>query len=444
VARRFVLAREDVVMPKRVVITGLGVISSIGIGKGEFWTNALAGVPGTVRLDFDWVDPAKFSTLIGAPVQGFDASRYNIPSKDISILDLVTQFALATTEMALGDAGLEFKLVNPKKGFHEIQAYPPERIAVSIGTGIGGLVSLVSSHSIWLGFKESKVLKRYSLPMLIPNAPSAYIAIKYQAKGECKTVTTACSAGTMAIGDAYRMIVQGEVDMAIAGGVDAFLSDEYGYGLKGFDLLNTMSRRNDDPERASRPFDRDRDGFVMSEGAGLVILEELGCARARGAHVYAELAGYDTNCDAFSIMQMDPSASQVTRVMKIAVERAGVSTEDVDYINAHGTATVLNDKVETQAIKQVFGERAYDLLVSSLKSMTGHAIGASGSLECISTALTIDEGLIPPTINLDNPDDECDLNYVPHKYTAREVQVALTNSFAFGGHNSCLVLRKLE
>jgi len=415
-------------MPKRVAITGLGVISSIGIGKEEFWKNVLAGVSGTVRLDFDWMDPAKFNSHIGAPVRGFDVNNYNIPPKDIPILDLVTQFSLAAVDMALSDAGLQARLVNPKRGFHEVQGYPPERICVSVGTGIGGLVTLVSSHSIWLGFKESKILKRYSLPMLIPNAPSAHIAIKYQAKGECRALATACSAGTMAIGDAYRIIKAGDADMAIAGGVDAFLSDEYGYGFKGFDLLNTLSTRNDDPQRASRPFDRDRDGFVLSEGAGLVILEELGCARGRGAHIYAELAGYDANCDAFSILQMDPSFSQIARVMKSAVQGAGVGVEDVDYINAHGTSTLLNDKLETRAVKEVFGERAYDLLISSIKSMTGHAIGASGSIECISTALTVDQGLVPPTI----------------KYTVREVRVALTNSFAFGGHNSCLVLKKVE
>lgn len=431
-------------MKRRVVITGVGPITSIGIGKDEFWTNCLNGVSGAEILQFPWMDKSRFSTHIGAPVKNFDPLEHNIAKKELGIIDLVVKFSLGATYLALNDAGIEYTIQNPKKASSQIQGYEPPRISVIIGTGIGGLHTLVTSHSIWLGFAGKEHMKRYSLPMLIPNALPAHVAIKYSAKGECKAVATACSAGTMAIGDAYRLIRDNEADMAITGGADGFLSDDNGYGLMGFDILNTLSTRNDEPQRASRPFDRDRDGFVLSEGAGILILEELGSALKRGAHIYAEIIGYETNCDAHSILQIDPEAAQIINLLNICLERAGLSKGEVDYINAHGTSTILNDRIETYALKEVFGKKAYDLYVSSIKSMTGHAIGASGAIEAISTALTIDQGAIPPTINLDNPDDGCDLNYVPHKYIRHDVKVALSNSFAFGGHNSCLLMRRYE
>jgi 3-oxoacyl-[acyl-carrier-protein] synthase II len=277
--------------------------------------------------------------------------------------------------------------------------------------------------------------------MLIPNAVPAQIAIHTGARGECKTMGTACAAGTMATGDAYRLIRDGEADLAIAGGVEATMSDHDGFALMGFDLLKTASLWRGDPARASRPFDRDRQGFVLSEGAGILVLEELEQARARGAHIYAEIAGYHATCDAHSMLQLAPSGDEIVRVMAELLERTDTSPGDVGYVNAHGTGTEQNDPLETSALRRVFGPHADSLLVSSTKSMCGHAIAASGGLEAIATALTIDTGRVHPTINLDNPDPACDLDYVP--WTSREapVEAALSCSYGFGGHNAALLMR---
>jgi 3-oxoacyl-[acyl-carrier-protein] synthase II len=346
--------------------------------------------------------------------------------------------------MAIRDAGLEPELVDPKRKLRVVRGLDADRFAAVIGTGIGGIATIEESHGTWTRGRSRKGTKRYWLPMLIPNAVAAQVAIRFQARAECKAVVTACAAGTMAIGDAWRLIRDGEADAALTGGTEALLEGPDGYGLMGFDLLRVMSKRNGEPERASRPFDRDRDGFILSEGAGILFLEERERALARGARIYAEMAGYATNCDAYHIVMLEPEARQIVRLMEGLLRSTGTRPEDVDYINAHGTSTVANDRAETAAIRRVFGRHADDLLVSATKSMTGHGIAASGGIEAAATALAVHHGVVPPTINLDNPDPECDLNCCPWKPVRRDVRVALSNSYGFGGHNASILLRRHE
>ncbi len=431
-------------MSNRVVITGVGIISSIGNCKEEFWKSCLEGKSGGKKIEFPWMSDDVFYTKIGAPISHFDPLKYNILKKEIDLLDSVSIFALASAYQAIQDAGLEVRTSNSKKGFSEIAGVESERLAVIMASGMGGISTSERSHNLWTKMKQKAPFKRYTLPMLIPNAPAAQIAIKYQAKAECKSISTACAAGTMSIGDAYKILREGEADVVLTGGVEALLSDYDGYAMKGFDILKTLSTRNNDPEHASRPFDKERDGFVLSEGAGALILERLDYAKARGARIYAEMGGYESNCDAYSMMMLEPNAAQIIRLMKNIIHKNGVSSNEIDYINAHGTATIPNDKIETYAIKQVFGKRAYDLLVTSTKSMTGHAIAASGAIEAIATVLAIYHKTIHPTINLEIPDPECDLNYLPGSPIKKEIRAALSNSYGFGGHNASLLIKKYE
>jgi 3-oxoacyl-[acyl-carrier-protein] synthase II len=424
----------------RVVVTGLGLVTSIGIGRAEFQEASLSGRSGGRALDFPWlVSGPRFTTRIGAPVTGFRASDFEIGEREADLLDPVSQYAIAGTLLALRDAGFTLSEGGSRGRGYRVVGIEPERLAVILGTGIGGLQTIEESHRRWNETPDS-VMRRYYLPMLIPNAAAAQVAIRFEAKGECKAVATACASGTMAAGDAFRAIRAGDCDVAIAGGADAILSDRDGYGLKGFDLLRAMSTRNGDPARASRPFDAARDGFVLSEGAGILVLEREEFARARGARVYAEVLGYGTNCDAYHMLMLDPEARSIVRLMTELVRRAGIDPKDVGYINAHGTSTPSNDRTETLAIKRAFGDHAYDLLVSSTKSMTGHSIGAAGGIEAAATALALHTGIVPPTINQETPDPECDLNYVPNRPVERRVDVAISNSFGFGGHNAALLL----
>lgn len=424
----------------RVVITGLGLVTSIGIGRERFWEASLAGRSGGRALDFPWLAAGhRFSTRFGAPVTAFRPADYEIGGREADILDPGSQFAIAGSLMALRDAGFTLSKGGARGKGYRVESIAPERLAVILGTGIGGLQTTEESHRRWVEQPDCQ-LRRYSLPMLIPNAPAAQVAIRFGANGECKTITTACASATMATGDAFRSIRAGDCDMAITGGTDAILSDRDGYGLKGFDLLRAMSTRNEDPERASRPFDKMRDGFVLSEGAGILVVEREEFARARGARIYAEILGYSTNCDAYHILMPDPEARSIVRLMTDVLQRAGIGPKEVGYINAHGTSTPTNDRVETTAIKRAFGSHAYDLLVSSTKSMTGHPIGAAGGIEAAATALALHEGIVPPTTNYETADPECDLNYVPNRPIERNVQVAISNSFGFGGHNAALLL----
>lgn len=428
---------------RRVAVTGVGPLSSIGIGRDAFWKAALEGRSGTRAVDCPWMDREMFTSHVGAPVQGFEPERFGIGARERRTLDPVTRFALAAARLALEDAGIPLRTENGRRdrAAFFIEEIDARRVAVVVGTGMGGLETIEICHGQWSATRSRAGINRFSLPMLIPNAVPAQIAIHTGARGECKTMGTACAAGTMATGDAYRLIRDGEADLAIAGGVEATMSDHDGFALMGFDLLKTASLWRGDPASASRPFDRDRQGFVLSEGAGILILEELEHARARGAHVYAEIAGYHATCDAHSMLQLSPSGDEIVRVMTELLERGDTATRDVTYINAHGTGTEQNDPLETAALRRVFGSHADDLMVTGTKSMTGHAIAASGGLEAIATALTLDTGRVHPTINLDNPDPACDLDYVPWKSREARVEAALSCSYGFGGHNAALLMR---
>src|SRR5262245_2462059 len=430
-------------MPSRVVVTGLGPVTSIGIGRPAFWEGSVGGRSGGRLLEWPERILATIGSRIGAPVTAFDPLAYGLPSKDLDILDPASQFALAGTQLALADAGLSVSLVDRKKSRSRVEGVDPARLSIVLGTGIGGITTTEESHTNWTTTFDRARCKRYSLPMLIPNAPAAQIAIRFGAEGECKTVTTACASGTMAIGDAYRLLRDDEADIVLTGGTEALLTASEGYPLIGFDLLRTLTTRNDDPQRASRPFDRDRDGFLLGEGAGILVLERAEFARARGAQrIYCEIAGYATNCDAFSIMMLG-DGRRITDMLRAVLEKSALTTRDVRYLNAHGTSTIPNDKLETRVFREVFGADAGSLAVSSTKSMTGHAVGASGGIEAAATVLALARGVLPPTINLEHPDPECDLDYIPNR--AREVRVdaAISVSYGFGGHNAALAFRRI-
>jgi 3-oxoacyl-[acyl-carrier-protein] synthase II len=425
---------------RAVAITGLGPITSIGTGADSFWAGALSGRSGVKVLDVPWIQERKeFQSRIGAPVVDPEPAEHRMEHREARLLDPATRLAIAAAGLALEDAGLSVDLVDERKNQFEVDGLDGRRAGVILGTGIGGLCTVERSHTKWVLGQPLTGPTRFALPMLIPNAIPAQVAIKFGLRGECKAVATACASGTMAIGDAFRLIRDGELDLVVCGGVDKTLSDEDGYSLIGFDLLKTMSRNNDSPDGASRPFDVDRDGFVLGEGAGIVVLESEEQARARGARVYAQIAGYMATCDAHSMVALRPSGEEIERVMRGAVESADVSLGDVAYVNAHGTSTRLNDPTESKALRALFGRHLAHLQVSSTKSMTGHCIGAAGGIEAITAALTLRDGIAHRCVNLDVPDPECDVP-LPRVNTAVRRTAALSNSFAFGGHNACLVM----
>ena len=424
---------------REVVITGLGPITSIGSGVEEFWAAVVGGKSGGRRLDFEWFEGRSFKCRVGAPARDPEPGSFGMTDREAILLDPASRFALAATAMALEDAGLATRTGDERERTLRIEGVDPDRAGVIIGTGIGGLCTIEKSHRRWVRGEPMTGSNRFALPMLIPNALPAQVAIRYGFCGENKAVVTACAAGTMALGDAWRLVRDGELDVAIAGGVEKTLSDFDGYGLLGFELLKTLTNRNEDPARASRPFDADRDGFVLSEGAGILVLESEEHARARGARAYARIVGYAATSDAHSMMQIEPTGDQIVRVMERALRSAGVGPEDVGYVNAHGTSTRLNDATEAKALHRVFGRRVFDVLVNSTKAMTGHAIGAAGGIEAITTALSLARGLVHRCVNLERADPECDLA-LPRENTELEPRVALSNSFAFGGHNATLVL----
>ncbi len=408
---------------RRVVVTGLGAVTPLGLDVKSTWKAIIEGKSGVGYIT--QFDTTNYPVRIAAEVKGFDPTQY-IEPKEIKRMDRFIHFAIAATQMALEDAGLKISEENP------------ERIGVVIGSGMGGLPAIEYYHKVLLE-KGWKRVSPFFIPMLIINLAAGQISIRYGIKGPNLAVTTACATGNHAIGEAFRMIQYGDADVMICGGTEAVIAP---MAVAGFSVMKALSTRNDEPERASRPFDADRDGFVIGEGSGIIILEELEHALKRGAKIYAELAGYGMTADAYHITAPAPEGEGGARCMKRALEDAGVKPEEVDYINAHGTSTKQGDELETQAIKSVFGEHAYKLCVSSTKSMTGHLLGAAGGVEAIFTILSVYEDIIPPTINLDNPDPECDLDYVPYKPRKRQVRCAITNSFGFGGTNASLVFKK--
>jgi 3-oxoacyl-[acyl-carrier-protein] synthase II len=407
---------------RRVVVTGLGVVCPLGIGVDAFWTQLTHGVSGVRRITR--FDASAFPSQIAAEVTGFNADTY-LPRRDIVRTDTFIHFALTASLEALRDAKLE-----PSAG--------DSRTGVSIGTSMGGLPLILTTYD-GLRREQMRGVNPYAMPGFLPNMAASWVSMRLGARGPIACATTACAAGAQAIGDASRFIERGDADVMIAGGTDALISP---FVVACFSALRALSTRNDAPMAASRPFDKERDGFVLGEGAGIMVLEELEHARSRGCHVHAELAGYAVTADAnhATAGTLDGPA----RAMAVALADARTAPEEVDYINAHGTSTPHNDLNETRAIKQVFGAHAYRLSVSSIKSMTGHLLGAAGAVEAVATVLALEHGLLPPTINYCTADPECDLDYVPNQARYSNIGVAVSNSFAFGGVNASLVFKRLD
>ncbi|MFA7369260.1 MAG: beta-ketoacyl-ACP synthase II [Kiritimatiellales bacterium] len=409
---------------RKVVITGMGAVTPIGNNLAEFWEGLKTGRPGGARIT-QIENLEGFTTTIAAEVKNFNPELY-ISKKEVRKMDIFTQYGLAASMMAVQDSGLDFT----KEDL--------ERIGVIVSTGIGGLQIMEASQDIYRERGPGR-LSPFVIPVMITNIVAGHVAIQYGLKGPNFCVTSACASGTHSIGEALRIIQHGEADVMITGGTEGAITP---LGVGGFCALRALTTRNDDPARASRPFDLNRDGFLIGEGAGVLVIESEEHAKARGAKIYCELAGYGRTCDGHHITAPDPDATQAARGMKLAFEDAGLKAEDIDYINAHGTSTSLNDKGETLAIKKALGDHAYKVAVSSTKGMTGHMLGAAGGVEAIVCAMAIKEGLIPPTINYETPDPDCDLDYVPNVARKTEVRAALSNSLGFGGHNATLCFKK--
>jgi 3-oxoacyl-[acyl-carrier-protein] synthase II len=408
---------------RRVVITGVGVVSPLGTGVEKNWQALMEGRSGVGLVTrFDVSD---FPTRIAGEVKDFVPEDF-IEKKDVKKMDPFIQYAVAAAKMAMDESRLPITPDNE------------DMVGAIVGVGIGGLTSIEEYHKLFLDTRLKKV-SPFFIPKLIANLAPGQISIRYGAKGINYTPTSACSSGAHAIGEAFRLIRLGEQDAVIAGGAEAALTP---LGLGGFIALKAVSSRNDEPEKASRPFDKNRDGFVMSEGAGVVILEELSMAKRRGAKIYAEVVGYGANSDAYHMTAPSPEGEGAVRCMRMALRSGEIDPYEVDYINAHGTSTPYNDATETLAIKRLFGEHAARIAVSSTKSMTGHLLGAAGGVEAVYSVLAVDRGMLPPTINYEEPDPECDLDYVPNTARRASIRVALSNSFGFGGTNACLAFRK--
>lgn len=408
---------------KRVVITGLGVVTPVGSGKDAFWGALMEGKCGVDLISrFDTSD---FKTRIGAEIKDFNPEAFEIKPKDAKRMDLFTQYGVAAAYLAIKDAGLNL-------GDHN------DNVGTIIGTGIGGLMTLEEEKRKLIETKNPSRVSPFLIPMMMPNAVNAYVSIIHKLTGTSPCIANACATGVYALIYATKDIALGDCEVVIAGGSEAILTE---IAASSFANMKALSRNNDNPKGACRPFDKDRDGFVIGEGAGVAVLESLEHAQTRGAHIYAEIVGYTTNTDAYHITAPDPNASTVKRAIRDSLERAGLEPKDVDYINAHGTSTPLNDKAEAVAIREVFGD--YMVPVSSTKSMIGHLIGAAGAVEAVTCALAIENQIIPPTINYDTPDPEMDINVISTP-TPAKLNVVMNNSFGFGGHNAVMVLKKFE
>lgn len=410
---------------RRVVVTGLGLLTALGLDVEKSWDGLINGRSGVTLVER--IDISKLSCMIAAQINDFKPGDY-IEPKSARRMDRFAQFAVKASNDAMSDSGL---VVNDKNS---------HRVGVVVGSGIGGLDTLEQQHTRLLEKGVDKV-SPFLIPMMISNMAAAHVSIICGAKGPVSTTTTACAAGSNAIGDAFEIVKRGMADAMISGGSEAAITM---MGMSGFSNMNAMSSRNDDPRAASRPFDRDRDGFVMGEGSGIIILEELEHALLRGARIYCEMFGYGMSGEAFHITAPEESGTNIARCMSICLEEGNILKEDVDYINAHGTSTPLNDTIETTGIKRCFGKHAYKLNVSSTKSMTGHCLGASGAVEAVASIMAVNTDTIPPTINLDNPGPSCDLDYTAKVKQEKKVNVALSNSMGFGGHNVTLGFKKYD
>jgi len=410
---------------RRVVITGLGVISPVGNDLETFWKNLVEGNSGIGKIQA--FDISAYDCQIAGEVRNFEPKDFFQNSKDVRRTDRFVQLSMAAAKMSIQDSGLDLEKVNR------------DRFGAIISSGIGGLKTLEDQFSILMNKGPNRV-SAFTIPMLISNMASGVISMEFGLRGPNMCIVTACATSNNSIGESWRMIKFGDADIFLAGGSEASIVE---LGLAGFSAMRALSKRNDQPERASRPFDRDRDGFVMSEGAGIAVVEELEHAKKRGAKIYCELTGYGLSADAYHMTAPPEDGEGAARAMKIALDHAKVSPGDVDYINAHATSTGLGDISETKAIKRVFGDQT-KVSISATKSMTGHLLGGAGAVEMAACALAIRDGIIPPTINLENPDPECDLDYTPNKAKQKKVRVALNNSFGFGGHNATLVATAFE
>ncbi len=411
-------------MSNRVVITGLGAITPIGMGKEEFWNGLMEGRNGIDKISR--FDASEYGAQIAGEVKDFDPTAY-IDKKEAKRMDRYTQFAVAAAGMAIEDAKLD--LAKEKL----------DRIGTFVGAGIGGIETMHAQYQK-LFAKGPGRISPFFIPMMIANMAAGQVSITYKLHGPSSCIVTACATGSNCIGDAFRVIQRGDADVMIAGGTEAAISEA---AVAGFAAMKALCMdHNDDPAHASRPFDKNRSGFVMGEGAGLVVLESLEHAKARGAHIYAEVVGYGANSDAYHITSPAPGGEYQAKCMQAALDDAGMKASEVDYVNAHGTSTHMNDEGETMAIKSVWGDAAKDVSVSSIKSMTGHLLGAAGGVECIATALAVENDMLPPTMNYETQDEGLDLDYVPNKAKAKTVRAAMSNNFGFGGHNACLLLKK--
>jgi 3-oxoacyl-[acyl-carrier-protein] synthase II len=407
----------------RVVVTGLGAVAPNGIGVEQFWDNIVHGVSGIATITR--FDASKHDAQIAGEVKGFDPLNW-IEKKEARKMDLFIQFAIAASQMAFDDASL--KVTDEGR----------ERMGVFVGTGMGGIPALEESHRILMERGPGRV-SAFFIPSIITNMGSGQISMRFDMKGPNSCVCTACATGNHAIGESFRLIQRGDADVMIAGGTEAVITP---LTIAGFSSMRALSTRNSEPERASRPFDKGRNGFVMGEGCGLMVLESLEHAQRRGVRIYAELVGYGMSADAYHITL--PALDGAVRSMRLSLEDAKMAPSEVEYVNAHGTSTPAGDLNETLALKEVFGEHAKKLAVSSTKSMTGHLLGAAGGIESVITVLTLSKGMVPPTINYETPDPECDLDYVPNTARAAQVHAALTNSFGFGGTNASLIFKRFE
>jgi 3-oxoacyl-[acyl-carrier-protein] synthase II len=412
-------------MKRRVVVTGTGLVTPLGTGTEKTWRNLCDGKSGIGPITK--FDASDFGVKIAAEVKDFNAEDF-IDSKLARHLDLFVQYALAAADMAVKESGLAIDDTNA------------ERVGVFTGNGIGGLSTIEKYHQVYLERGPRKITP-FFIPMVISNMSAGQISIMHGARGPNLSVTTACAAGTHAVGEAFRSITRGDCDTAITGGSESTICP---LAVGGFNAMKALSRQNENPEKACRPFDRDRDGFIISEGAGMLILEELEHARRRGAEIFAEIIGFGLSGDGYHMAAPPEDGNGAIRCMQMALADAELDPENIDYINAHGTSTPLNDVVETRAIKSVFGEHAYKLAVSSTKSMTGHMLGGAGGIESVFLALIVKNQIIPPTINLENPDPECDLDYVPNKARETAIRTAISNSFGFGGTNAVLAMKKFD
>ena len=412
-------------MKKRVVITGLGTVNPLGNCVEDTWKEICAGRSGIGEITK--FDTTGFQTKIAGELKDFDPLNF-VNRKEVRRLDDFIIYSLASAQMAIEDSGLTINDGNA------------ERVGVILGSAIGGLATIEKEKENVLNHGPKK-MSPFAIPAVLANLAPGHVSIRFQAQGPISCVVTACASGTYAIGDSFRIITNGYADVMIAGGCEAAICS---LTIGGFNAMRAISVRNDDPETASRPFDRDRDGFVVSEGCGILILEELSSAIKRGAKIYGEIAGYGLTSDAFHMASPPPGHTGAARCMQLALEDAGMEPTDVDYINAHGTSTPLNDIYETKAIEKVFGEHSKSLAISSTKSMTGHLLGAAGGLEAIIAVKSICDGIIPPTINLDNPDPECDLDCVPNRARKKDVGVVMSNTFGFGGANAVVIFKKFE